>query len=79
MTDNEADLAGANATLTLTNELIDVAQRLGAGTGAEPAVALFGAAMKILKEQYGDHSWVPLAQHWLQTVIKAENGATSYD
>jgi len=79
MTDTEANFAGINATLVLTNELIDVAQRLAAGAGAKPAVTLFGAAMKILKEQFGDEAWVPLAQQWLQTLIEAENGSTSYN
>lgn len=77
MNGTEADLAGANATLALTNELIDVAQRLAAGTGAEPAVALFGAAMKILEEQFGEEAWMPLATCWLQTISKIENASTS--
>lgn len=77
MNDTRADLAGANSTLLLTNELVDVAQRLAASTGAEPAVALFGAAIKTLKEQFGDEAWIPVAECWLQTLIKAEIASKS--
>ena len=79
MTDAKTDFEGGNATFMLANELKDVAERLAGNTGAEPAVALFGAAVKVLKEQYGDEAWAPLAQRWLQTLIEAEKIVTAYN
>lgn len=79
MTDAKTDFEGGNATLVLANELKDVAERLAADTGAEPAVALFGAAVKVLKEQFGDDAWAPLAQQWLRTLIEAEKIVTAYN
>lgn len=79
MTDATTDFEGGNATLVLANELKDVAERLAANTGAEPAVALFGAAVKVLKEQFGDDAWAPHAQQWLRTLIEAEKIVTAYN
>lgn len=79
MTDAKTDFEDGNATLVLANELKDVAERLAADTGAEPAVALFGAAVKVLKEQFGDDAWAPLLQRWLQTLIESEKIATAYN
>lgn len=79
MTDATTDFEGGNATLVLANELKDVAGKLAAGTDADPAVALFGAAVKVLKEQFGNDAWAPLAQRWLQTLIESEKIVTAYN
>lgn len=68
-----------NATIDLANQLKEYAECKAILNGGDAASALFGAAMKMIKDELGDEHVVPVAKMWLSTIIAADGAPTAYN
>lgn len=76
----QADSFGADAaTLEMSNAFAAEALSLAAQNGGDPAAALIGAAMKVVKELLGDEHVVPVTKRFLQTIIASDGAPTGYN